>query len=37
VQDFCERIVGEGGTRVAYFFGDFFGICFWERRGDVEK
>jgi len=34
VQDFCERIVGEGGIRVAVF---FFGIFFWERRGDVEK
>jgi hypothetical protein len=24
VQDFCERIVGEGGTRVAFFFLFFF-------------
>jgi hypothetical protein len=24
VQDFCERIVGEGGIRVAVFFLEFF-------------
>ncbi len=34
VQDFCERIVGEGGIRVAVFLGDFFCNFFWgEKRG----